>query len=89
MGATISTEQWLAELERLTRESKVDGHTANELAEVWSCGISSARRRIKSLHRLGRIEYVGLKNVPAIDGTQRKAPAYRLKPIKPVGKERR
>jgi len=73
----ISLDEWLAELERLSKRAEGGGITTQELCEATGRGVGWVRRRLHQAQRQGRLEVVRVYRT-AIDGVPRHVPAYRL-----------
>lgn len=85
MSATITRDEWIAELERVMRlqRSDSDGLSSQELAEAWGCCRKMALDRIKLLK--GRL-VVGRRRDTAVDGKACIVPTYKLLPAKAAKK---
>lgn len=80
MSTTITVDEWLAEMERLTAAKRSDdGLTAEELAEAAGCTVKKMRERLRKVAAAGRL-VVGTKLITRIDGRPNPVPAYRLRP---------
>ena len=80
MPKAIGYEEWLAEMERLGRESPSSSGllTVNEIAEVRGETIGIVRDKLKRASCTGNL-IVGRKRVTRIDGMSTLVPAYRIK----------
>ena len=76
----ITTDEWLAELERVYSPNDADGMTAIEIAEAMGKGVAAARIYLGRAIRAGVWELAGKAQRPAIDGRICRVPVYR--PVK-------
>ena len=83
----VSTEEWLAELERLGRDSKTgeDAFTTEELSQKLGKGPLWVRAKLRDASRKGLIEFVK-KQTMNLCGQLVWVPAYRPKKRKSNGK---
>ena len=78
---TISSEEWLAELERLERESQSpdpEWKTREEWQETWQISRNATHERIKEAARLGWLHTKRVKR-QRVDGGMSSKPAYMFK----------
>lgn len=80
-SATISVDEWLAELERATKRKPTDTgfRTLNELCEILGMSHPRTRAKIKEAYRAGLIE-ITKEPRQTIFGDWRPQPVYR--PVK-------
>ncbi len=77
----ITTDEWLAELDRVTRESD-DGLTVPELAVKFGHSTQWVRQNLlQPANAAGRL-VLGRKQTTSIDGKPIRTPVYRLKKAK-------
>lgn len=72
----IHSDEWLAELERLSGES-ADGMSSEEVAGVMGCSVKTALTRLRKLLRAGRVA-IGYRVEPNMIGRVCRVPVYRL-----------
>lgn len=84
--ASITTEEWLAELSRLTGGSD-EGETVAEIIERSGMGREKVRAALKKAQALGRL-WNGWRSAVGIDGRAFRAPVYRILPAPAVTKPR-
>lgn len=83
-GNTISTEEWLSELARLTLKDS-EGETMEEMRKRTGLGKEALSSALNAAREIGRLE-AGWRQRVALDGRIYKAPVYRILP--PVSKPR-
>jgi len=81
MTVTITTDQWLAELERVQQETPVGYLTASQMVERAGRGKKWIWRRLGELKREGRLVFRYVQETDAINKT-RWTPAYLILPRK-------
>lgn len=81
----MTESDWLAALQAATTDKNIDGMSSNEIAIIWGSSIKKTRERIAACMARGVIEFVGNSNRPAIDGTMRPVPVYRVKTLVDTG----
>jgi len=74
---TITEEEWLRELDKLTRQTNVTGLTRREIRTKLKLGDHSARNLIRNLQAEGRLE-INFKYVRDITGRVQRVPIYRV-----------
>ena len=84
----IRVDEWLAEVNRLTRNN-ADGFSVRDVAEATGHTHEWARNRIKEAMSAGLVVYSGRRSGIRMDGASSKIPVYRAetpfkkKPRKP------
>ena len=74
MGDRITTDEWLAELARLTAKSD-DGLTSEELSEAWGLSDRTTMKRLRLAHKKGWVK-VGRRTISRMDGKPMPVPVY-------------
>ena len=77
MSERITVEEWLAELERITR-NEPEGMTVAEIADATGIAARKLRDRIRVGIKSGACRCVGRKSVTSIDGRVMPSPAYQF-----------
>lgn len=80
MAQSIMEEEWLAELDRLSRLAKAGGKgmlSMVELMEATGRGEDSLRRLLRRANKEGRL-VVGAKSAVSLTGRTVMVPAYRI-----------
>ena len=77
MSVKISTDEWLAELDRIFKESgDIQGLTMREIATHLNLSVDHTQERIRKAVYSGQWKFVGYKRSPSIDGRISKIPVY-------------
>lgn len=79
--AGITTEEWLAELERLRDTGPISANgymTVSEIATALKIGDRPVRTLLQRLNKEGQLE-TSRRPLMAIDGSMRNIPVYRIK----------
>ena len=74
-----TTDEWIAELERIAQSVGAEGMTVNEIAEQVPCHRDTASKWIKRAVKAGAWEYAGRQYRTAMDAVRRPVPVYRPK----------
>ncbi len=78
----ITTDEWLAELERVARDSgHDDGLTAQEIADGVGYSTKWVAVRLRRLKAIGRLQ-VGKRTIEALNGNRIPVPVYKVLPEK-------
>lgn len=88
MPVKISTTEWLAELDRLSKKDGAGGDpgaTRHELAEALGVSLDKASQLIRSGIEAGRV-LCGRRPQASIDGIPRRVPVYRVVAAKGKGR---
>ena len=78
--SSITQDEVLAELARLHR-NRPDGFTRRDVDAATGMSASASSALIRKLIASGRLEYIGRRLMPAVDGHMQPAPVY-----KPTGR---
>lgn len=84
----IHFEEWLAEIERLGRNSMGEGSTVQELSMATGKSKDLVRRYLAQAKEAGRL-VTGLAKRETLIGRMAMVPVYTVKPAKVVSKKRR
>ena len=77
--ADITFDEWIAALDAIEKKTENgEGLSTRELAEGWGVTLTTAARRIRSLHDAGRI-MAARRFMEGVSGTYYPVPVYRLK----------
>lgn len=79
MPSPIRVDEWLVELEKLSREMSADGFSRRDLQRVLGVSESPAGLKLRQWFDRGLIEFAGNRHEMAIDGRPRMIPVYRPK----------
>lgn len=75
----IRLDEWLTEIEKLSRARSADGFSRRDLQQVLGVSESPAGVKLRQWFDLGLIEFAGNRHEMAIDGRPRMIPVYRPK----------
>ena len=77
----MTTDELIAALEDVRRlaDNPEGFYTTDELSDILGIGLQAVRRRLKAARKADRLE-VSAKVITALDGSEHRSPAYRIKP---------
>lgn len=76
---TITTDEWLKELESLGAFTDSEGQTTIEICEASGHGDEWVRRHLRKLADLGRLK-VGQRHIVNLSGSRQTVPVYSILP---------
>jgi len=77
MTTQITTDEWIAELQRIQGEQNPDGFSTQELAATLNCCPSTARIMIKQAITHNELHLAGTRTEKTISGRNCRIPIYR------------